>query len=367
MTDHDAVYGNDGVLGPWLDGQQSLLLDELGDVLDVEAGLREVLLQSSHDTMVNRLDAVLDVEAGLAAVLPGTGPTEQWPEPAVSLPQAPTMEQLLSRVSPRVRIALRVHPDVVAGCEALETLETAAPGWRDIQPYVRLLDDALSGREADYEAARHFSGKLDRAAERLCHVLEEVKGFLRHGFVESLDEVLLEIRHISRKLADASALAGELASRRGADGGSGIRRAQARRAAREAAEHLSEAVNRARRLVDDLGDLVQRGDWAVRHLSAEGPEHMRKVLARRSGLQNFPTLEFAEVRTFLDDFTAADLRTAVLADIDLAGVRWSTATTRWPEAMDVEDLKARSEEIPPGSGIFTVRSGTATIRESVDA
>jgi hypothetical protein len=29
------------------------------------------------------------------------------------------MEQLLMRVSPRIRMALRVHPDVVAGCGAL--------------------------------------------------------------------------------------------------------------------------------------------------------------------------------------------------------------------------------------------------------
>jgi hypothetical protein len=367
VTDHDAVPGNEGVLGRWFDRQQSLLLEELGDILDVEAGLREVLLQSSHDTMVHRLDAVLDVEAGLAAVLPGTGPAEEWPEPVASLLQEPTVEQLLSKVSPRIRIALRVHPEVVAGCEALEALQTTVPVWRDIQRQAHQIDGVLSGRVSDYEAALHLSVDLGRASERLRHVLEEVKGFLRHGFVESLDEVLQDVRKASKKLTDVTVLAGEITSQRGAADGSRIRRAQARRADRQAAEHLSEAMTQARRLADDLGGLVRRGDWAVQHISLEGPERMRKILARKVGLQNFPTLEFEDVRAFLDDFTAADLRAAVLAGVDLAGVRWSITKTRWPEAVDVEDLKARSDETPPGSGIFTVRSGTATVRESVDA
>lgn len=367
MTDHEAVPGNEGVLARWFDRQQRLLLDELGDILDVEAGLREVLLQSSHDTMVNGLDAVMDVEAGLAAVLPGTGPAEEWREPVPSLPQEPTMEQLLTRVSPRIRIALRVHPDVVAGCEVLEALHTAIPCWWDIQQQAHQIQRVLFGRVADYEVALHFSGELGRASEQLCHVLEEVKGFLRHGFVESLDEDLRDIRQAARELSDVSVLALEITSQRGATGGSRVWRAQARRTAREAAEDLGGVVNRARRLADHLGDLVERGDWAAQHLFLEGPERMRKILARKVGLQNFPTLECEDVRAFLDDFTAADLRATVLAGVDLAGVRWSMAKTRWPEAVDVEELKARSDETPPGSGIFTVRSGTATVRESVDA
>ncbi|MDX2936984.1 hypothetical protein [Streptomyces ipomoeae] len=69
----------------------------------------------------------------------------------------------------------------------------------------------------------------------------------------------------------------------------------------------------------------------------------------------------------MDDFTTADLRTAYLrtvdlTGIDLSGVHWSQYTTQWPSAMDVEDLKTRSAETPPGSGIRVAQSGTATIR-----
>ncbi|MEH0447716.1 MULTISPECIES: hypothetical protein [unclassified Streptomyces] len=65
----------------------------------------------------------------------------------------------------------------------------------------------------------------------------------------------------------------------------------------------------------------------------------------------------------MDDFTATDLSNADLTGIDLGGVYWSEHTTRWPPAINVEDLKARSKETPSGSGTWIVRSGTATIRD----
>lgn len=67
------------------------------------------------------------------------------------------------------------------------------------------------------------------------------------------------------------------------------------------------------------------------------------------------------MRAFLDDFTTSDLRAADLSGLDLGGVRWSESGTRWPATVDVDDLKARSEQ--EGGGIRVVRSGTTTMRD----
>ncbi|MBT2225659.1 hypothetical protein [Nonomuraea sp. NEAU-A123] len=87
--------------------------------------------------------------------------------------------------------------------------------------------------------------------------------------------------------------------------------------------------------------------------------------AIREALGRDVPLAAASVRTFLDDFTASDLRSLRLADIDLEGVRWSETGTRWPEEVDIDDLKAHSEEIGAGSGLYVVRRGW-TVRSFVD-
>ncbi|TJZ96751.1 DUF742 domain-containing protein [Actinacidiphila oryziradicis] len=56
--------------GRFADGYQALV-DGLGEVLDVEAGLREALLQSHHNAVIDDLGNVLDVEAGLREALGG--------------------------------------------------------------------------------------------------------------------------------------------------------------------------------------------------------------------------------------------------------------------------------------------------------
>ncbi|MEU4780762.1 hypothetical protein [Micromonospora sp. NPDC023633] len=59
-----------------LDKAEAMLLaaaksfeDQLDEVLDVEAGLRDILLEDQYHQMDDQLDDVIDVEAGLAAVL----------------------------------------------------------------------------------------------------------------------------------------------------------------------------------------------------------------------------------------------------------------------------------------------------------
>ncbi|MFC8704877.1 hypothetical protein ACFUIV_22190 [Streptomyces anulatus] len=82
-------------------------------------------------------------------------------------------------------------------------------------------------------------------------------------------------------------------------------------------------------------------------------------LALRGGS---PVLNAVSVSALLDDFTHDDLRDTDLRGIDFSGVHWSPHT-RWPPGVDIEALKARSDETPPGSGIWIVRSGTTTVRD----
>ncbi|MBD0742939.1 hypothetical protein [Streptomyces sp. CBMA152] len=370
MTGDEITVGDGGVVEGWIVDQQSLLLDAVGGFLDVEAGLREVLLHSSHKTLVEGLDAVVNVEAGLAAILPQTPLARHLPVPVASSSREPaSVREVLARVSPGARIALRVRPSVVAGYEALEALDVALTDWQQVHRLVRRLDGVLSGSVVDdFEQARTLSRKLQHRAEQICDVLWEAKGFVRHGFDEALDAVLVDIRRVSGELAGASGLAVEFSSPPRASNRRFFLEARAaRRAERERAEQLNQFVDRPRALVDDLSALVRRGDWAVRHLSHECSERVRGIFIHELDVHDFPVLDFAQVKAFLDDFTTADLRTAVLAGVDLDGVRWSVAKTRWPASTDVEDLKARSVASPPGSGIFTIRSGTATICEPVDA
>ncbi|MFJ4689078.1 hypothetical protein [Streptomyces sp. NPDC088789] len=78
--------------------------------------------------------------------------------------------------------------------------------------------------------------------------------------------------------------------------------------------------------------------------------------------QEAPALERDSVHAFINDFTMADLGAVDLDGVNLAGVRWSETGTQWGPAVDVQELKSRSEETPPHSGIWVVRSGTATVR-----
>ncbi|GAA3372362.1 hypothetical protein GCM10017744_103550 [Streptomyces antimycoticus] len=59
----------DGSVEEWLADSYREFADALGDVLDTEGGLREILLQSDHDTAVDDLGDLLDIEAGLREAL----------------------------------------------------------------------------------------------------------------------------------------------------------------------------------------------------------------------------------------------------------------------------------------------------------
>lgn len=82
-------------------------------------------------------------------------------------------------------------------------------------------------------------------------------------------------------------------------------------------------------------------------------------MGRGLGLEGAEGLSGALLGGVLDDSTGADLRGLDLTGVDLVGVRWSLDTL-WPQEIDREWLRSRSEEIRPGSGIFAVCPGPGT-------
>ncbi|MEU2032728.1 hypothetical protein [Nocardia amamiensis] len=54
----------------WLDIHREQLYTELGERLDIAAGLEEVFLTERHHDLVENIQENLDIEGGLAAILP---------------------------------------------------------------------------------------------------------------------------------------------------------------------------------------------------------------------------------------------------------------------------------------------------------
>ncbi|WP_413755033.1 hypothetical protein [Streptomyces sp. MMBL 11-3] len=359
MTDHRAH--DDQFVAHWLTQHQQALTSALDDILDTEAGLLEILIHSRHGTAVDDLGTVLDTEAGLAAILPTT------PQPADPTPSAhdsphddTSTHEFLQTLSPVDRMTLRNHPDVKQATLELAR-DRAREHARDLastRDYALGLVLALAGDLAhhlDYDLdlarsldldlastrdlARDLALALDRARD-YDHARDYAPDFARHlDLARHLDRAL--DRHLDPDLARHRVLA----------------------RARDRARDLILSLIRAR-------DRVHTRDLELVLDLARTVIHVRTAEVRRAiGLaldRDTPELDTNSLRALLDDFTTADLRDADLTGTvpaaDLSGVRWSEHGTRWPPAVDIEDLKTRSDETPPGSGTWTIRSGTATIR-----
>lgn len=310
----------------WLDRHQRELADGLDGVLDVEAGLREVLIQSRHDAAVDALGDALDVEGGLAAIVPPTAQPVTGPECAVET-GSPSWQ-----VDPVTRLALRADPRVAAAYEALN------------HTYFR-----THKLDADLARVRELlSGRVPATRYELVSALQYVLDltlFFGHDLGRDLDSGDTHSREFGKRLARALELTNDLVAA------------------------LDRAIDYVKRPTGQDRDmaLAQELSGALGRGSALGPV---LVELRAVGLRQAigaalntepPPLDSVAVRAFLDDFTTSDLRTAELGGVDLDGVRWSESGTRWPATVDVDDLKSRSEG--KGGGIWVVRSGTATVHD----
>ncbi|MFD9573961.1 hypothetical protein ACFWBI_29490 [Streptomyces sp. NPDC059982] len=358
---HGAGHPGDEAVDRWLDDHGRALADALGEALDVEAGLREALVQSRHDDAEDELEEVLDTESGLAAILPA--------DPAPSAGRTPgprgrsAAQEFLHSVSPADRLVLRCNPEVTAAARALDRAVDLAHNPYDGQVMLERALDLARDLVLDISRARDFDYDIDLTidpdlAEGLARALRSAR------LVEGLG--LFWVRADGRtSLSDDVAIAGDL----------NLARARGLDTARARCRDLNQVLNRARDLAEQLSgqlsgvvpdldgphtDAVARdlADVLVTIRAEQVGRAVARVLRRDP-----PPLDKDAALAFLHDFTDADLRAADLKGVDLGGVHWSESGTRWPAAVDLADLKRRSVETPAGSAVWVVRWGTAEFRE----
>ncbi len=327
----------DGAVDRLLGGHAHNLSASLRSALDIEAGLRDILLHSRHNDLVDDLGAILDVEAGLDDIV-GAGVSQQRQRPEKNKKRgrkaATAAEQCLRMVSPEIRITLRVSPDVATAALTFERAHRFLSSLTQVKDCTRTLKANLEPR-----LAFAVCSELRSAHE---HAIG-IAGDLAHS------DASLAVRDLARSLAVG--LTGNLDT------------------ARTAAEVLlqrdphSTDTAEIRELAEALSRAATRNCARGRRLLRLCAEEVRGAVSTVLG-RDLPVLDEESIGVFLDDFTASDLRAADLLGVVLDGIRWSEYGTLWPAAVNVEVLKAQSDETPPGSGTYTVRKGTAPMHNT---
>ncbi|MFD7679194.1 SAV_2336 N-terminal domain-related protein [Streptomyces sp. NPDC060187] len=232
------------------------------------------------------------------------------------------IRQFFGSVSPQVRLTVRTVPAVLHARHALEVAHGLA----------RALDSAIACNPAgirDFEHEDRFDSILNVAVELTSdiNVAVELAGSgleFPFGLVRDLtrgQDLLDDVRH-------------------------GLR-------------HMNDSLSPTDRgeYMETIGALVETiasADQLARAFVATCTNHLQKAIGRVLR-RSLPELDEDSLKTFLDDFTTADLTDTDLTGIDITQIRWSPST-RWP-ATGVEEVRNRSEEVSPG--VYIVRSGTA--------
>ncbi|MEV2255864.1 hypothetical protein AB0I94_35805 [Streptomyces sp. NPDC050147] len=338
---------------------QHALEQALDGLLDVEAGLSEILLSSRHDSTVDSLQAVLDTEAGLAAILP--------PDDAGSACPADTAQAAvhhLHDLSPAQLLALRSHPEVSAASHALvRTIRQVRDLAVEFDLALDLVLDLAHAIVRDLD--QDHTSTYDQASAR------ELALARARVMIRGLDRPYLPVGVIGRyrALERARARAVNITRVLSYDN---FDRDLARLRSRARAHDLTRFLdgyrladrdrNRGLESVPD-GYRVDRDRHRV--LASMMIDVRTAEVGRAIGLaldQVPPALRTNDVAA-LNDFTTANLSSTDLTGVDLSGIRWSEHGTRWPPPIDVDALKARSDETRAGSGIWIVRSGTTTAHD----
>ncbi|MFG2074586.1 hypothetical protein [Nonomuraea maritima] len=325
------------------DALSQQFLDSLDTVLDIDAGLREILLESQHSTLITGLDTVLDVDAGLAAIIPpAAGHHHLEPTQASSAEQ----HEFHVLVPAHIRLTLRSHPLIESEASLLHTIKSLAGRTRVHIDETRY----LMGHPSRWNRSERLEAKLDEL-ESLLNSVNSIATSMRtfidgnRGWCTKVTEdfaALLQAQAALRKLY-SEARGAMVAARQWSSSGW---------LEPELRFQLELPLRKAHRPMENLFRA------AVSISLHRINDHIRVALGRF----DLPDLDARALADFLDDFTRADLRNASLAGVDLRGVCWSTSTTSWPAHIDVEELKERSDKVPAKRGIYIIRSGTATVR-----
>jgi hypothetical protein len=343
--------------------------EQLDELLDIEAGLREILLHSDHDERVESLHGVVDEEAGLAAILEPTPPRGEGIPPCeeqtIDVGTAQPNVQFLTATE---RMRLRSVPAIAEAADYLELIETV------VDTLSRPVSRIRSG-SGGYEMLELVSSTITKVADLLQRHnrydvnLQQAEACLvnipkmggtyaaevsRPQFNQAALSALISVLHLAESafqwsLRGASSTRDELRlsfeAQKVLDGVRNARNLLIYAAPGPAATPTSSRQAAA----------VRESDRVLKSCVMTLEVTIESLVDRRVTL-----LSAALLRLTLDDFTTTDLSDADFHDVDMTGMRWSEHGTRWPAAIDVADLKRVSIEDPEGSGVYVIRFGTSS-------
>ncbi|MDH6132495.1 hypothetical protein P3T37_001880 [Kitasatospora sp. MAA4] len=355
MTGVSAAIPDEGAVDDWLDRQREALIGGLAERLDVEAGLRAVRIYARRDDLVGDLGRALDVESGLAAILPPptvvastSGRVTHFRSDGEAVALGIT-RQFIENLPPATRLGLRRHPICMASSRGRLVV-------RVVKLAYELSSDLAAIREVEGSPALHLQLAAARARSRARALARDLS---RHP---ALAHALAAVLALSRSLAGDPALA--------------VARDNARSLARELALDIVKLLTPAgprtrrapaapgaqafaRRLALDLAYTADsRDEIELAAVLAHALDHQVGDLLELKHAEGLGAVLLAGA---LDDFTDADLSDVDLSAVDLTGVRWSEWGTRWPATVDIARLRSESQETEPGSGVYVVAPGTATV------
>ncbi|MFG2694913.1 hypothetical protein [Kitasatospora sp. NPDC048407] len=307
----------------------------------VEAVRDELLVERYARSFSDRLGKVMDVEAGLAQILltPLT--------PAALEPSMEPLERgalnIIGLTDPRERLLVRNLPTVIHADGVLQRVLRLV-GTVDQSQATRLDEDL--GTDFRSPQARRRAEIIERHLE---YVLARIREFC--------SETGSVVEKVGRQYGDGLVLSSSVRDRlREFDYAVVCARSAVLRWLAD-----PEAVHRPKTDRSPVA-AIDHAYLRAEDLVATCVMEARKTMARHLD-RDIPLATAEAVTAFLHDFTSTDLSGTDLRGIDLAGVRWSEFGTSWPENVDVDGIRSQSEETPPGSWTYVIRSGSATVRD----
>lgn len=284
----------------WLRAQQTALDEDLADVLDLEAGLREVLILAQHTALGEDLAATLDLDAGLAAIVPESRPVPAARQGSLTdLGGSYVERKILKMMHVPVRWHLRTEM-LTGGLDLAHEITTVLLRDYDPECPAHPASSFFPGWDGWFLTHMELFSQLEDAVE---------SGFtLGRDFLAAIPDESPELAHLRKYWLRQLVRAVDI---------------------KERAREMSTEVT-----------LVRSRNLSVEHLTL-----MQELVEYSNSL--------ADTIHVLNDFVGEDMQDAGLDKRHLDGLRWSLST-KWPPSWQDEIDR---DSVPIGNGVFEVQQG----------
>lgn len=334
---------------------------ELERLLDVDAGVRDVLAGDHNADLSRDLHDTLDVFAGLRAIVPVAGSDAAVEPPRRTSASRARAVRVHGEVAYQLmldtaaRLAVRHHPAVRALASVFVRASDLARVRAIIAPLSVVATLMRAGEELDPKDPQTALALTDELVERLAAKTAADRS--RLGSLRDLSESIADLQAFARGRGGSPV-----------PGARGTTVAQRAVALAEALVHdLKQDFERDLARAYDLMRQVARDG----HGGIDDPGNGRRNLTLATGLYldlarfRRGALAIAEADNLgrdlaraRHDFTRASLRGFDLGQVSLDGLRWSAATI-WPSDSWHDHALMHSTEIEPG--VYEIHIGAANV------